>query len=246
MRNAKKQKLTGIQYLNIDNVEYLKNGCLRQKAGWITYGKQKYYVDKNGKRAANCWKSGYYLDASGTIAKNVRTPDGKYVDYRGKKSTKSEYQLSAFKDQLKRYTVNYGGNWSIYVKDLKTGNMINLNDQAMYPASTIKAFVMASAKDCGKLLERIYRGTCVSKKYSQEMLNLLMHQEVRYKIPAGLPSGIVCANKTGETSFVQHDMAIVYGRKTNYVLCVFSSGGSEYHLQNGIRKISSMVYNYLN
>ena len=59
-------------------------------------------MDKNGKRAANCWKSGYYLDASGTIAKNVRTPDGKYVDYRGKKSTKSEYQLSAFKDQLKR------------------------------------------------------------------------------------------------------------------------------------------------
>ena len=26
LRNAKKQKLTGIQYLNIDNVEYLKNG----------------------------------------------------------------------------------------------------------------------------------------------------------------------------------------------------------------------------
>lgn len=298
------------------------NGRLTRKAGWITYKKQKYYVDKNGKIATSCWKGGYYLNASGNIVKNAKTPDGKYVDY----------QLSAFKDQLKRYTVNYGGNWSVYVKDLKTGNVINLNDQAMYPDSTIKAFVMAStydqiqsgkikktsyinnllwemitvsdnecynklvrlhgggnfvngaavvnkylkkngytstgchctlhpsdsaitsdgkrnqasAKDCGKLLENIYRGTCVSKKYSQEMLNLLKHQTVRYKIPAGLPSGIVSANKTGETSSVQHDMAIVYGKKTTYVLCVFSSGGSESHLQSGIRKISSMVYNYLN
>ena len=82
------KKFKGVYYFRSGN------GCLRQKAGWITYGKQKYYVDKNGKRAANCWKSGYYLDASGTIAKNVRTPDGKYVDYRGKKSTKSEYRIS--------------------------------------------------------------------------------------------------------------------------------------------------------
>lgn len=308
------------------------NGRLTQKAGWITYGKKKYYVDKNGKMATSCWKDGYYLNAGGTIAKNTKTPDGKYVDYQGRKSTKSEYALSSFKAQLRNYTSRYGGNWSVYVKDMKTGNVINLNDQAMYPASTIKAFVMAStydqiqsgkikktsyvngllwnmitvsdnecfnklvrlhgggsfvngtavvnrylkkngytrtgchsslhpsdspfmsdggrnqasAKDCGKLLESIYRGTCVSKKYSGEMLNMLKHQKVRYKIPAGLPSGIVCANKTGETSSVQHDIAIVYGKKTTYVLCVFSSGASEGHLQSGIRKISSMVYNYLN
>lgn len=308
------------------------NGRLTEKAGWITYKKQKYYVDKNGKMVGNCWKGGYYLKSNGTIAKKTKTPDGKYVDYQGKKSTKSEYALSAFKAQLKNYTSSYGGNWSVYVKDLKTGNIINLNNQAMYPASTIKAFVMASAydqiksgklkktsyvngllwdmitvsdnecynelvrrqgggsfvkgaatvnkylkkngytntgchctlhpsssyitsdgkrnqasaKDCGKLLENIYRGTCVSKQYSKEMLNLLKNQQVRYKIPAGLPAGIVCANKTGETSSVQHDIAIIYGKKTTYVLCVFSSGASEGHLQYGIRRISSMVYNYLN
>ncbi len=39
---------------------------------------------------------------------------------------------------------SYGGFWSVYVKDLKNGGVINLNDQQMYPASTIKAFVMAS------------------------------------------------------------------------------------------------------
>lgn len=199
------------------------------------------YESKDGKKISKKNYFGAFIYFGLFMGFTLQT---NYVKVHGEPAEKTV--SSAFKDQLKRYTVNYGGNWSIYVKDLKTGNMINLNDQAMYPASTIKAFVMTSAKDCGKLLERIYRGTCVSKKYSQEMLNLLMHQEVRYKILAELPSGIVCANKTGETSSVQHDMEIVYGRKTNYVLCVFSSGGSEYHLQNGIRKISSMVYNYLN
>ncbi len=81
---------------------------------------------------------------------------------------------------------------------------------------------------------------------SREMLNLLLHQTKRYKIPSGLPTGIVCANKTGETSSVQHDMAIVYGKKTNYVLCIFSEGASEDHLLYGIRSISSRVYQYLN
>lgn len=308
------------------------NGKLRQTAGWITYKNQKYYIDKNGKMAVNCWKSGYYLKSDGTIAKNMKTPDGQYVDWQGKKSTKSEYKLSAFKSEMEYFASAYGGNWSIYIKDLKTGNVVNVNDQAMYPASTIKAFVMAStfdqikqgkmqyssgvrnllwdmitvsdnecfnelvrrhgggsfvngtavinqylrkngytktgchsslhpsssawasdggrntasAKDCGVLLERIYRGQCVSKQYSNEMLNLLLHQTVRYKIPAGLPSGVVCANKTGETSTVQHDIAIVYGKKTNYVLCVFSSGASESRLQAGIRAVSARVYEYMN
>ena len=320
------KKFNGSYYLGSGN------GRLTQKAGCITYRSRKYYIDKNGKMATNCWKSGYYLKSDGTIAKTMKTPDGQYVDWQGRKSTKSEYKLSAFKAEMEHFASAYGGNWSIYIKDLKTGNIVNVNDQAMYPASTIKAFVMAStydqirqgkmqysssvrnllwdmitvsdnesynelvrrhgggsfvkgtavvnqylkkngytktgchsslhpsssswasdggrntasAKDCGKLLEQIYRGKCVSKQYSKEMLNLLLHQTVRYKIPAGLPYGVVCANKTGETSSVQHDIAIIYGKKTDYVLCVFSSGASEGHLQSGIRAVSTRVYEYMN
>ena len=59
---------------------------------------------------------------------------------------------------------------------------------------------VSSARDCGVLLEHIYDGTCVSSKYSKEMLNLLLRQTRRWKIPAGLPSGIKVANKTGESS----------------------------------------------
>ena len=60
------------------------------------------------------------------------------------------------------------------------------------------------------------------------------------------PSGIKVANKTGETSTVQHDMAIVYGKKTDYVICVFSSTGSESYAVPRIQSISRTVYQYLN
>lgn len=95
----------------------------------------------------NRWKDGYYLKSNGTIAKNMKTPDGQYVDWQGRKSTRSEYALSAFKSELESFVSAYGGNWSVYIKDLKTGNVVNINDREMYPASTIKAFVMASVYD---------------------------------------------------------------------------------------------------
>lgn len=77
------------------------------------------------------------------------------------------------------------------------------------------------------------------------MLNLLLNQECRYKIPAGLPSGVKSGNKTGEIDNYQHDAAIVYGKKTDYVIVIFSMA-NEYMGINGIKEISSIVYNYLN
>ena len=103
-----------------------------------------------------------------------------------------------------------------------------------------------SAKDCGKLLERIYKGKCVSKKYSAEMLRLLKNQTFRNKIPSGVPDGITVANKTGENSYTEHDIAIIYGKKTTYILCVLSTISDKSAAQSHIRGISKQVYNYLN
>ena len=310
-----------------------RNGLLTVKKGWITYKNEKYYLDANGKMAVNCWRSGYYLLSNGKIARNQKLPDGTYVDYEGRKCSGADMALQSLKRQLQQTIRGYSGSWSVYVKDLSTNAAININETSMYPASTIKAFVMAStfdriqsgklsynssiktllndmitvsdnesfnvlvrrssssgsfaagaaeinkylkkngytktgchsslhpaasafasdggrntssAKDCGLLLERIYRGKCVSSKYSKEMLNLLCRQTRRWKIPSGVPSGVKIANKTGETSSVQHDMAIVYGPETHCIICVFSSGCGESSAISGIRNISRMVYNYLN
>lgn len=106
-----------------------------------------------------------------------------------------------------------------------------------------------SAKDCGLLLERIYDGECVSEKASAKMLELLLNQQVIQKIPQGLPEDgpAVCANKTGETDTDHHDAAIVFGPKTDYVLCVMSS---EWEDSNEavmtICEISKIVYETLN
>lgn len=105
---------------------------------------------------------------------------------------------------------------------------------------------MTSVKDCGTLLEKIYNGECVSKEASEAMLNLLSNQENTWKIPQGLPDGIKSANKTGETDQDQHDIAIIYGEKTTYILCVMSENCPEGTAVTNIQNISKIVYNYLN
>ena len=101
-----------------------------------------------------------------------------------------------------------------------------------------------SAIDCGLLLERIYKGQCVSPEASEKFLNLLLDQTHVGKIPAGLPEGTKCANKTGDTDEVQHDGAIVYSPNGVYILCVMSSGcGSAI---SNIQTVSKTVYEYFN
>ena len=103
-----------------------------------------------------------------------------------------------------------------------------------------------SVRDCGILLEKIYKGTCVSEDASQKMLDFLLQQENRSKIPSGIPEGVKCANKTGETDENQHDIAIVYGEETTYILCVMSENCPEEAAVNNIRSISEAAYQCLN
>ncbi len=106
---------------------------------------------------------------------------------------------------------------------------------------------VTSAMDCGRLLEKIYRGENVSTAASSQMLDLLLGQTFQYKIPAGLPEGTIVGNKTGENDKAQNDTAIVYSPNCNYVICVFSSiGTSTYANVIKIREISSIVYQYFN
>ena len=109
---------------------------------------------------------------------------------------------------------------------------------------TLGGHNQTTVTDCGKLLERIYRGECVSKEASEEMLDLLKKQQNTSKIPEGLGVDVPTANKTGETDEDQHDIAIVYGTKTTYILCVMSENAS--NAIANIRNISRVVYNYLN
>lgn len=104
-----------------------------------------------------------------------------------------------------------------------------------------------AARDCGKLLEDIYRRTWMNRSVSNEMEEMLLSQNTRYKIPAGLPEGVICGNKTGEMGHTENDAAIIYGPECDYILVVLSSDwSSKDEAIFRIRDISSMVYEYLN
>lgn len=63
--------------------------------------------------------------------------------------------------------------------------------------------------------------------------------------PSGLAFWNQCANKTGENDSCQNDVAIVYGKKTTYIVCIFAET-NEYNGVNGIRSLSSKIYKALN
>lgn len=101
-----------------------------------------------------------------------------------------------------------------------------------------------SVRDVGTCLDEIYHGTYVSADASEKILNLMKQQSHLNKIPAGLPAGTVCANKTGELDLTQNDAAIVYGPKTNYILVVMSDGMHDGNQAiNEIIQISETVWN---
>ena len=274
------------------------------------------------------------------------TPEGLSVDETGHLKDSDKLGMGTLEPKLTEILESYPGEWSAYVKNLDSGEEILINNQSMYSASLIKAFVLAdsynemenvmanegqklkkeadspevkgkvdallytmitvsdnesfnelvrlqseksdfkegaekineylkeegygdtsvqhtlapsaspsiglggrnttSVKDCGMLLERIYKGDCVSKAASEEMLNILLQQEVDWKIPSGLSSDVKVANKTGETDTSQHDIAIVYGEKTTYIFCVMSQNCPESTAIHNIRDLSRMVYYHLN
>ena len=76
------------------------------------------------------------------------------------------------------------------------------------------------------------------------MLTLLKKQTRKGKIPAGLPKGVKSANKTGEYESRQHDAAIVFSKKADYIIVIMSEGDGAAigHIQN----LSRITYNYFN
>lgn len=101
-----------------------------------------------------------------------------------------------------------------------------------------------TVRDLGHILEDIYRGQCVSKKASKKMLSYLKKQQKRGKIPAGLPKGVKSANKTGEAKSYEHDAAIVFSKKADYVIVVMTDGDGS--AVSHIQSISRTVYKYFN
>ena len=77
-----------------------------------------------------------------------------------------------------------------------------------------------TARDIGRLLEKLYAGEIVSPAASARMLDILANQRLNGKIPFFLDCKI--AHKTGEDDGITHDAGIVYAPKP-FVLCMFAN-----------------------
>ncbi len=238
---------------------------------------------------------------------------------------------SELENILQKSLAEYDGDWSVYVKNLTTGEEAVVNDRPMKSASVMKLFIMGAvykafesgdlertdeimslmndmisysdnpdsnrllyylgnssyergiekvnefideygfsamtveyngfndpetntrsdvynqvtAKDCGKLLEAIYHRELVNRKVSNEIEQMMLNQNTRYKIPAGLPEGVSCGNKSGEMDATENDAAIIYGSSYDYILVVLSSDwNNKDEAISRISSVSSQVYEY--
>ncbi len=73
------------------------------------------------------------------------------------------------------------------------------------------------------LLDKLAHGLAVDAQADAEMVEILKRQKFNDAIPAGLPTGVPIAHKTGTITRIHHDAAIVYARRP-YVLVVLVRG----------------------
>ena len=104
----------------------------------------------------------------------------------------------------------------------------------------------ATASGLTQTMKLIVEGKVVSKKASEQMIEIMLKQEFNQSIPALLPYSARVAHKTGWTGTVYHDTGIVFprGRKP-YAISLMTRGFAEDNEDAPhacMAKISKMVY----
>lgn len=97
-----------------------------------------------------------------------------------------------------------------------------------------------------KLLRIIADRRAYSAKASEEMLKIMLEQQYRSGIPAGLPKAARVAHKTGNISTVHHDAGIIFleGREP-YCLVVLTQFAAETGRGRAVAEVSRDIFNTL-
>ncbi|HKB78200.1 MAG TPA: serine hydrolase [Thermoanaerobaculia bacterium] len=116
-----------------------------------------------------------------------------------------------------------------------------VEDQAAFDAGLNNE---VTANGLLKLLRYIADGRAYSRKASDAMLAIMLEQQYRGGIPAGLPKAARVAHKTGNISTVHHDAGIVFldGRKP-YVLVILTQFEAERGRGTAVAEVSRDLYN---
>jgi beta-lactamase class A len=108
---------------------------------------------------------------------------------------------------------------------------------------------MGSPRDMAALLAMIVEHECATAPSCRLMIEIMAQQEWREKIPAGLPDGLLIANKTGGVSGTSNDAAIVFTPcGAPLVMAIFWKGLTYAAKQNAgaaIAEIAAVLYEHL-
>ena len=116
-----------------------------------------------------------------------------------------------------------------------------VEDQAAFEAGLNNE---VTANGLLKILRLIADGRAYSQKASEEMLNILLEQQYRSGIPAGLPKAVRVAHKTGNISTVHHDAGIVFVEdRKPYVLVILTQFPAESVRGTAVADVSRDIYN---
>jgi beta-lactamase class A len=97
-----------------------------------------------------------------------------------------------------------------------------------------------------KLLRLIADGKAYSESSCNEMLDILLDQQYRSGIPAGLPKAARVAHKTGNISTVHHDAGIVYlEERQPYVLVILTQFPAEQGRGTAVADLSRDIFTTL-
>jgi beta-lactamase class A len=87
---------------------------------------------------------------------------------------------------------------------------------------------ITTPRDMLHLHESIESGEGLSQEGRDTVLDILKRQKLSERIPAHLPTGVVCAHKTGSLRGVRNDVGIVYSAKGSpYALAILVKGAPD-------------------
>lgn len=107
-------------------------------------------------------------------------------------------------------------------------------------------FGLSSPRDMGRLLEKIFRGEAVSKKSSEQMLQIMRGQVYNTRLPKYV-TGYRVPHKTGDfLPYIGNDVGILESQGRNVIICVFTArhNGVGTYLEDAIGRIAEQAANY--
>jgi beta-lactamase class A len=105
-----------------------------------------------------------------------------------------------------------------------------------------------NATDLATIFRALALGQAVGPMEDRVMIEVLMRQRFRDKIPAMLPQGVRVAHKTGNITGVEHDSGILYRPDGSaVVMVILSKGWKEQRAARGtIARLARALYDELN